>query len=68
METSETMKRFSVGDLVICDDGLVARYNQLFLIIQRFTETLVRIQCVRTGNKDIVNVDWLREPLCTSTK
>jgi len=62
------MKRFSVGDLVICDDGLVARYDQLFLIIQRFTETLVRIQCVRTGNKDIVNVDWLREPPCTSTK
>ena len=62
------MKRFNVGDLVICDDGLVARYDQLFLIIQRFTQTLVRIQCVRTGKKDIVNVDWLKEPLYTSTK
>ena len=52
------MKRFSVG-FGYMDDGLVARYNQLYLIIQRFTETLVRIQCVRTGKKDIVNVDWL---------
>jgi len=61
------MKKLNVGDLVIVDDKSVVRYDQLYIIIHRFTETLVRIQGVSTGNKDIVNIDWLKEAPCSST-
>ena len=62
------MKKLNVGDLVTVNDRSVVRYDQLYIIIQRFTETLVRIQGVSTGNKDIVHQDWLLEAPCTSTK
>ena len=62
------MKKLNVGDLVIVDDKSVVRYDQLYIIIQRFTETLVRIQGVSTGNKDIVHEDWLLEAPCSSTR